>query len=336
VGLFTAAIFGVFMVLTNDRVARRILHVIPLESQDYPWLQAKIAELSKKLVVPTPNVGLIEDLRPNAFIIGYGENATVVFSIGLLNILSQDEAAAVASHEIAHIKNHDFFYKVVSSTLTMVSFFNPATYFVSSAAQREREMFADQGAIDILEKPSVFGDALAKIGNSLEALSKESLRTSLSSNLFASSSVLHRVSILSTHPRLNKRLRNISKSNSKTRLSRIRIGLTVFALTLVLVCCMLASSSILGMSQSSYSYVHLQMQPTDVNSTDYSFVGNSSLIFSSPVALSAVNGSMVTVPTFEVSPVSSGVAFVSTGSVALSTASNDSALVPQYSLSFSP
>jgi Zn-dependent protease with chaperone function len=207
VGLFTAAIFGVFMVLTNDRVARRILHVIPLESQDYPWLQAKIAELSKKLVVPTPNVGLIEDLRPNAFIIGYGENATVVFSIGLLNILSQDEAAAVASHEITHIKNHDFFYKVVSSTLTMVSFFNPATYFVSSAAQREREMFADQGAIDILEKPAVFGDALAKIGNSLEVLSKESLRTSLSSNLFASSSVLHRVSILSTHPRLNKRLR---------------------------------------------------------------------------------------------------------------------------------
>jgi hypothetical protein len=99
---------------------------------------------------------------------------------------------------------------------------------------------------------------------------------------------------------------------------------------------MLASSSILGMSQSSYSYVHLQMQPTDVNSTDYSFVGNSSLIFSSPVALSAINDSMVTVPTFEVSPISTGVAFVSTGSVALSTASNDSALVPQYSLSFSP
>jgi hypothetical protein len=131
--------------------------------------------------------------------------------------LSKDEVVAVASHELAHVKNNDFFFKVISNALTTVSFFNPLSYISSSSAQREREMLADERAIELLEKPSTLGDALAKICKALQNLPKESVLVNFSSNLLVSSSVLHRVGILSTHPRLDMRLRNISAPKPKSK-----------------------------------------------------------------------------------------------------------------------
>ena len=104
------------------------------------------------------------------------ENSTIVFSIGLLKTLEQEEVVAVAAHELAHVKNHDFFYKTgPTSALTVVSFFNPLAYIASSSGQREREMLADEDAIRVLEKPAAFGNALAKICKAIQNLPKESL-----------------------------------------------------------------------------------------------------------------------------------------------------------------
>jgi len=217
IGLIAGAVFAFSMVLADDRLARRVLHVILLSPEEHTWLQAKVIESSKKLAIAAPKIGVVEDLRPNAFTIGYGRKATIVFSIGLLNILSKDEVVAVASHELAHVKNNDFFFKVISNALTTVSFFNPLSYISSSSAQREREMLADERAIELLEKPSTLGDALAKICKALQNLPKESVLVNFSSNLLVSSSVLHRVGILSTHPRLDMRLRNISAPKPKSK-----------------------------------------------------------------------------------------------------------------------
>jgi Zn-dependent protease with chaperone function len=210
VGLIAGGLFALSMVLADDRLARKVLHVILLSPEEHQWLQAKVAELSKKLAINTPKIGVVEDLRPNAFTIGYGRKATIVFSIGLLNILSKEETVAVASHELAHVKNNDFFFKVISNALTTVSFFNPLAYISSSSAQREREMLADERAVELLEKPSALADALAKICKAIQNLPKESALVNFSSNLLVTSSVLHRVGILSTHPRLDTRLRRIS------------------------------------------------------------------------------------------------------------------------------
>ena len=47
-------------------------------------------------------------LLPNAFTVGYGRNAVIVFSLGLLNMLDLNELTAVASHELAHVKARDY------------------------------------------------------------------------------------------------------------------------------------------------------------------------------------------------------------------------------------
>jgi heat shock protein HtpX len=309
-GLVAAAVFGLSAVLANDRVARRLLHVILLQPDEHPWLQTKVAELSQKMAIPSPNIGVVEDLRPNAFTIGYGDNATIVFSMGLLNLLSPDEVAAVASHELAHIKNGDFFYKTLSSTLTVTSFFNPLSYIASSAAQRERETFADQNAAGILDNPSMLGDALAKICKALETLPRASLKATFSSNLLVTSSVLHRVGILSTHPRLDKRLRNISKPpHAGTRLSPCRVGVTVFCLTALLICSLFAASYVFAAFQPFVSVRQISL--SDAGAVGFSVDGGF-VLSDSPVAVQAV-GRGANFTEVELAPVTAGSGVLAAG-----------------------
>ena len=242
IGLVAGALFALSMVLADDRIASKVLHVILLSPNEYQWLQARIAESSRKLAIATPKIGVVEDLRPNAFTIGYGRNATIVFSMGLFNILSREEMVAVASHELAHVKNNDFFFKTLTNALTTVSFFNPLSYVASSTAQREREMYADERAIELLEKPTALGDALAKIGRTIQTLPKESTLVNFSSNLLVASSVLHRVGILSTHPRLDTRLRNISAPRPSRRHWGHRNTQLAFLLSLLLIASAVAVS----------------------------------------------------------------------------------------------
>jgi len=217
VGLAMGAFFVSVMMLFGDKLTRRILHVIELAPEEHPWLKAKVTELSEKLAISTPKVGITEDLRPNAFTIGYGRKTTLVFSVGLLNVLNKEELVAVSSHELVHVKNRDFFYKIWSSALTSISFFNPFAYFATSSAQREREMLADEGAAKLLEKPFALQNALAKICAALVKLPKEPLQVRMTANLFVTSSILRRPQILAVHPNLDQRFRNISESTSASR-----------------------------------------------------------------------------------------------------------------------
>jgi beta-lactamase regulating signal transducer with metallopeptidase domain len=289
------------MLAADDRVARKVLHVISLSPGEHQWLQTKVAELSKKLAIASPKIGVVEDLRPNAFTIGYGENSTIVFSIGLINILDREEIVAVATHELAHVKNHDFFYKTLTSALTVVSFFNPLAYIVSSTGQREREMYADERAIELSEKPAALGNALAKICKAIQSLPKESILISFSSNLLVTSSVLHRLGILSTHPRLDKRLRNISEPRSRIHLNHRRAVLAV-SLTLLLVCSAIAVSFAMVDLQTGFASVH-QGKPQDIGTTaGYGVVGASGMLSSGSGPVLSGVGQTVNASSIQMSP----------------------------------
>lgn len=242
IGLVVGAFFALTMIIADDRVAKRLLRVISLSANEQPWLQNMVAESSKKLVIACPKIGLVEDLRPNAFTMGYGRGATVVFSMGLLNLLNKEEVTAVALHELAHIKHNDFFFKTLTSALVAISFFNPVAFITASAAQRQREMFADEGAAALLEHTSALSSALTKIGNSLKTLPKAGLCDRSSVSLLFTSSVFFRSSILATHPRLTVRLSNISRQKSvSTRLSGRSI-MRVVLLSVVLICFFIMAS----------------------------------------------------------------------------------------------
>ncbi|RLG51629.1 MAG: hypothetical protein DRO00_06920 [Thermoproteota archaeon] len=235
VALTLGTAFFVTTILFGDRIATKLFHVITLTPEEYPWLQKRVNWIAQKFNLSTPKIGIVEDLRPNAFTIGYGRRAILVFSIGLLDILNEEELTAVASHELAHLKNHDFFFKTLSNTLNIVSFFNPFAYIMASAAQREREMLADESGAKLLEQPELLAKVLAKICKALQTFPKESLAVRLTSSLFLVFPIAQRPKILATHPRVNQRVRNIAGLTSRVTSVHNNVAIAVILSLLIIV-----------------------------------------------------------------------------------------------------
>jgi Zn-dependent protease with chaperone function len=231
VGL-AAAVFVVCAMLFGGNIMSRSLHIVELEPCEYPKLQEKVQELSERMGVATPRVSLAENLRPNAFTTGYGRNATLVFTVGILDALSDEELTAVACHELAHIKNRDFLFKTLCSGLTALSFFNPFAYIAYAAAQKERELRADERSAKTLEEPAALGRALTKISLILQTMRPEPLLSRVSSSLFFTSSILSKPRVLATHPSLNQRLAHIAEAppKSKPKPTRVVAGIFLFFL----------------------------------------------------------------------------------------------------------
>lgn len=250
IGLTLGTAFFVTIIFFGDKIATKLFHVIMLTPDEYPWLQKKVNVIGQKFNLSTPKIGLVEDLRPNAFTIGYGRRAILVFSIGLLDLLNKDELAAVASHELAHLKNHDFFFKTLSNALNIVSFFNPFAYITASAAQREREMLADESGAKLLEQPKLLAKAIAKICKALQTLPKEGPLARLTSSLFLVSPIARRPEILATHPRVNQRLRNIAKLTSKATSVHYNVAITLTLSLLIIFGGIAASYSLINIRTS--------------------------------------------------------------------------------------
>lgn len=211
VGLTLALLYIAITIILGDWILKRVFHIVELEPGEYESLQRKVRELSRKLGVKPPRIGLVEDLRPNAFTIGYGRRTMLVFSLGILKTLKERELAAVAAHELAHVKNHDFLFKTLSITLTLLSFFNPFAYLASITSQREREILADEDGTRALEHPNLLAKTLVKIYQASRAFPKEGLIVRLTSGLFLSSPGSIGSRLLSTHPKLDRRVENIRR-----------------------------------------------------------------------------------------------------------------------------
>ncbi|UTJ05833.1 zinc metalloprotease HtpX [Arcobacter roscoffensis] len=152
--------------------------------------------LVQKANLPMPKVYLIPDHTPNAFATGRNyNNAAVAVTMGLYEMLSEEELEGVIAHELSHIKHYDIligtiaavFAGAIAMLANMMQFgamlgnsrqnSNPimlivmaillpiAATVIQMSVSRSREYLADEGAARMTRNPVGLQKALSKLEN---------------------------------------------------------------------------------------------------------------------------------------------------------------------------
>jgi heat shock protein HtpX len=203
-GAVTFLISNIFSIL----IVKRLQGVVEVGADEEPRLSNLVDKVANRMGIETPRVGLTEHLQPNAFTVGGGKNAMVVFTMGILDTLDPRELEAVTAHELAHIKNRDFSLMVVVTSLKLVFFYNPFAYLATSMISREREYLADEVGAKLMSRKRQLKSALVKISR-VKAESKPNMLTTWTTSLFVYSQIGSLKSAFTAHPNLDTRLRHI-------------------------------------------------------------------------------------------------------------------------------
>ncbi|GEM_PF-230031 len=163
-----------------------------------------IARVCEEKNMSFPRVGIIDDGAPQAFTYGHSpNNARIVISRGLLELLDEDEANAVIAHEIGHAVHWDMFLMTVVQAVPLIFYHLYRTsirvqktpksdkgdqlslvvaigafllYLISQYVvlwfSRAREYHADRFAGEVTGDPSLLASALAKIAYGLAGQEK--------------------------------------------------------------------------------------------------------------------------------------------------------------------
>lgn len=167
-----------------------------------------------------PRIGLIHDGAPNAFTYGHTpNNARIVITRGLMELLTPEELEAVVAHEAGHAKHWDMAIMTMANLVPLVMYYIYRTmihrggggrnsgggyrvavavgayilYIVSEYIvlwfSRTREYYADRFGGKVTEKPNTLASALVKIAYGLagraENDTKDKEQRGRSSNLEA-------------------------------------------------------------------------------------------------------------------------------------------------------
>jgi heat shock protein HtpX len=195
IALIIAALMNLFTYWNADRMVLAMQNAQEVDARTAPEFVGIVAELARRAGLPMPRVYVMDNPQPNAFATGRNpSHAAVAATTGLLSMLSRDEVAAVISHELGHVRNHDTLLMTVTATLAgaismlaqfgmffgggqrnsnsgagvigtlaMVILAPLAAMLVQMAISRTREYAADAAGADISGNPAALASALAKI-----------------------------------------------------------------------------------------------------------------------------------------------------------------------------
>jgi heat shock protein HtpX len=197
-GLIFATVMNFGSWFFSDKIALAAYGAQPVTASDAPQLYNLVERLSKKAGLPMPGVYIVPNPGANAFATGRDPNhAAVAVTQGILQLLPEDELAAVIAHELSHVRNRDTLTQAVAATIAgAISFLmqmaqwslfwgggrsrdeeggNPmvlllgiilaplAASVLQMAISRTREFGADAGAAEITGNPRALVKALQRL-----------------------------------------------------------------------------------------------------------------------------------------------------------------------------
>lgn len=250
-GLVIAALFNLGAYFFSDRFALMVSRARPVSEEELPQVYGILRMLTDSANMPMPRIYLMDSPQPNAFATGRNpKHGVVAVTTGLLQIMNDSELEAVLAHELAHIRNRDILISSVAAMMAaalvilarMAFWFGGggrdrnnqvgavvaivamivapiAAMLIRMAISRSREYQADRSGVEFTGQPLVLASALSKIGIATEripmrvndAVSQLYIENPLKSNLGRRQGGGGVMRLLSTHPPIESRIRELEK-----------------------------------------------------------------------------------------------------------------------------
>lgn len=199
VGIVFAALQFILGPFLMDLSLRFLYKMNWVKQEDLPaHLRTFISKICQDEGINFPRMGIILDGAPNAFTYGHHpNNARIVITQGLLDLLTEEEAEAVVAHEMGHVMHWDMLIMTLAQLVPLILYYvyktlarmkcrgrdksAPARLLIALVAyvlyiisefivlwfSRLREYFADRYSSQVTGNPNVLASALVKIGYGL-------------------------------------------------------------------------------------------------------------------------------------------------------------------------
>ena len=144
-GLALAIVMNFFSYFFSDKMALSMYSAEPVTPGQNPNVYARVApivgRLAQKMNIPMPRLWLIPDPSPNAFATGRNpQHASVAFTAGILQAMSDDEIEGVVAHELGHVLHRDILISSVAATIaTAITFLARMGFFFGGRRDDEEE-----------------------------------------------------------------------------------------------------------------------------------------------------------------------------------------------------
>ncbi len=228
----------------SDKIVLFMYRAKEATETEYPVLHRIVAEVANLANLPMPRVYIVPTNSPNAFATGRSpRHAAVACTVGILNLLKEDELKGVISHEISHIKNRDTLIATIAATiagaityvatmarwtamfggmreerkgsgmieLLVLAVLTPLiAAIIQLAISRSREYLADESAARMLHSGEGLASALEKL-NANVAMRPMEFGNRAAASLFIVNPLSGGgiLALFSTHPPVKERLRRL-------------------------------------------------------------------------------------------------------------------------------
>jgi heat shock protein HtpX len=159
VGLILAVAMNFFSYFFSDKIALATYSAQPLTPDQNSAVYARVAPivggLAQSMGIPMPKLWLIPDPSPNAFATGRNpEHASVAFTAGILDAMSDAEIEGVVAHELGHVLHRDILISSVAATIaTAITFLSRMGFFFGGRRDDEEEGGGLGGLLMIILAP---------------------------------------------------------------------------------------------------------------------------------------------------------------------------------------
>lgn len=244
IALIFAVIMNFFSYYFSDSIVLKMYKAKELQRSDAPQLHEIVEELARNAGIPKPRICIVPNPSPNAFATGRNpQNAVVVVTQGILQILNTNELRGVIAHEIGHIANRDILIQscaaILGSAITslanmlyytsllggrsnensspisavgavlMMILAPLAASLIQMAISRSREYLADESGASFCSDPQALASALNKLNNYSRQIPMRA--NPATENMFIVSPLLSggMQALFSTHPPIEERIKRL-------------------------------------------------------------------------------------------------------------------------------